>query len=84
MTPGCLGTQAWRTKWLTGAHGILAGCQSKEEDVLHLVVVLDGCVEELCIFGVILGKKHNVVSCKKTMFNMLKQGGSELAEVRPW
>ena len=42
--------------------------------MLHLVVVLDGCAEKLCVFGVVLRKKHNVVSYKKTMVDRLKQG----------
>ena len=30
---------------------MLAGCQAEGEDLLYLVVVLDGGVEELCVLG---------------------------------
>ena len=51
---------------------MLASCQPKGEDVLHLFVVLNECVEELNVFGVVLRKKHNVVSCKKAMVDSAK------------
>ena len=62
---------------------MLPGCQPKGEDVLHLVVVLDGCVEELRVFGVILRKKHTVVSREKAMVDRFKQEGRELIAVWP-
>ena len=54
----------------------LSVASPKGEDVLHLVVVLDGCVEELRVFGVVLKKKYNVVSCEKAIFNWLKTRGT--------
>ena len=42
---------------------MIASCQPKGEDLLHLVVVLDGRVEELYILGVVLREKHGMVSC---------------------
>ena len=47
-----------RTKRLPRAHGMLPSCQLEGEDVLHLVVVLDGCVEELSVPWVVLTMKH--------------------------
>lgn len=48
------------TKRLTRSHGILSSCQADGEDGLHLVVVLDGLVEELDVFVVILGTQNIV------------------------
>ena len=47
-----------RTKRLLRAHGMLPSCQPEGEDVLHLAVVLDGCVEELSVPWVVLRMKH--------------------------
>ena len=64
-----------RAKRLARAHGMLAGCQPKGEDVMHLVVVLHGCIEELRVFGAVLIKKYTMIptSYQFIVFNTMIQ-----------